>query len=103
MPDEGFPYVVNALQRRLCCCTAHRLMDSLLWREGVRGGARAAAVASWLFNPFTATISTRGSGEALAACQLLGTLLALSTGAWRLQPVKWTDQMLHPQLMCMRR
>ena len=83
--DEGFLYLGQRLQHRLCCNTGRRLMNALLLREGARGGARAAAVAAWLFNPFTATISTRGSGEALAACQLLGTLLALSTGG-NLQP-----------------
>lgn len=56
------------------------MMDALLRREGVGTSARAAAVAAWLFNPFTATISTRGSGEALVACQLLGLLLLLSSG-----------------------
>lgn len=37
-------------------------------------------LALWLFSPFTATISTRGSGEALVTCMLLGLLLALEAG-----------------------
>lgn len=70
-----------ASNRRPRCCLAHcRLMDALLQRQGAKPETRAAAVAAWLFNPFTATISTRGSGEALASCQLLGVLLALASG-----------------------
>lgn len=40
-------------------------------------------VALWLFSPLTATISTRGNGEALVTCLLLGLLLALDAGAQR--------------------
>lgn len=55
-------------------------MEALLAGQGVAPRARAAAVAAWMFNPFTATISTRGSGEVLVVCQLLGLLLALASG-----------------------
>jgi hypothetical protein len=52
----------------------------LLRRRGVRGRLRSAAVALWLFSPVTATISTRGNGEALVTCMLLGLLLCLEWG-----------------------
>ena len=38
------------------------------------------SVACWLFNPFTITISTRGSGEALVAVQILLMLRCLTHG-----------------------
>jgi hypothetical protein len=40
----------------------------------------AAAVSLWLLSPFTVSISTRGNGEALVTCMLLGLLLALQAG-----------------------
>ena len=49
--------------------------------QGVGGAARHAAVGFWLFNPFTATISSRGSGEALVTVMLLHMLLCLFRGA----------------------
>lgn len=44
------------------------------------GRWQAAGVAIWLFSPFTVAISTRGNGEALVSCMLLGMLLALQAG-----------------------
>ncbi|KAL4422310.1 hypothetical protein ABPG75_008507 [Micractinium tetrahymenae] len=61
---------------------------------------QTAGVALWLFSPFTVAISTRGNGEALVTCLLLGMLLALQAGRltlaallfglavhWRLYPI----------------
>jgi phosphatidylinositol glycan class M len=42
--------------------------------------AAAAAAALWLCNPFTFTISTRGSCDALVACLLLSCLIGLAQG-----------------------
>lgn len=42
--------------------------------------AVVAAAAAWLANPFTATISTRGSADVLALLLLLGLLCALLEG-----------------------
>lgn len=59
-----------------------------------------AGLAVWLFSPFTVVISTRGSGEALVTCMLLGMLCLLEARRpllaglcyglavhWRLYPV----------------
>ena len=62
----------------LCACS---LINALLALQGVGPGGRAAATAAWLFNPFTAPISARSSGEALVTIMLLALLLALFKGA----------------------
>lgn len=62
------------------CRTPCRLIAALLRLEGASGQLQAASVAAWLLNPFTATISTRGSGEALVVVQLLLVLLLLRQG-----------------------
>ncbi len=61
----------------------------------------------WLFSPFTATISTRGSGESLVVCMLVGMVLLLEkgrvvTGAvvyglavhWRIFPIVYAPAVL---------
>ena len=48
--------------------------------SGTSPRLQSLGVALWLFSPFTVAISTRGSGEALVTCMLLGMLLALDTG-----------------------
>lgn len=53
----------------------------MLLLQGVPRGGRTVSVAVWLFNPFTATISSRGSGEALVTVMLLLILLLLFKGA----------------------
>ena len=58
-----------------------RQIDWLLRLQGVGSRARRVAVGFWLFNPFTATISSRGSGEALVTVMLLHMLLCLFRGA----------------------
>jgi hypothetical protein len=58
-----------------------RQIDGLLRLQSVHTRARRAAVGFWLFNPFTATISSRGSGEALVTVMLLHMLLSLFRGA----------------------
>ena len=44
---------------------------------GVDNGNDNLAILVWLFSPFTATISTRGSGESLVVCMLMGMLVLL--------------------------
>ncbi|KAF8070903.1 hypothetical protein HT031_000984 [Scenedesmus sp. PABB004] len=55
-----------------------------IWRLAALRGATPArawwAVVAWLYNPFTATISTRGSCDSLVTVLLLGVLLALAAG-----------------------
>lgn len=62
------------------------MLRTLLRRRGASLRLQAAGVALWLFSPFTVAISTRGNGEALVTCMLLGLLLALETGA---QEIDW--------------
>lgn len=52
----------------------------LLRRRGAALRLQRWGAALWLFSPLTATISTRGNGEALVTCMLLGLLLALDAG-----------------------
>ena len=44
---------------------------------GVDNGNDNLAILIWLFSPFTATISTRGSGESLVVCMLMGMVVLL--------------------------
>lgn len=55
------------------------LKANLASREQIRN-----SVACWLFNPFTVTISTRGSGEALVTVQMLLMLNCLLQGMYSL-------------------
>lgn len=77
-----------------------RLMACLLERRRAPVAWVKAGLAVWLFSPFTAVISTRGSGEALVTCMLLGMLCLLDAGRpllaglcyglavhWRLYPI----------------
>lgn len=79
------------------------LISRLLRKEGATDHQISSSVAAWLFNPFTMTISTRGSGEALVVVQLLATLLLLRQGRvaaaaavfglavhWRIYPAIYT-------------
>lgn len=60
---------------------AARLLQALLARDtSTSQRLRSVCVALWLFNPLTATISTRGSGEAVVTCLLLALLLLLQRG-----------------------
>lgn len=65
-----------------CPPPAPRLILTLLRRRGAPQRLQRWGVALWLFSPFTATISTRGNGEAVVTCMLLGLLLALDAGTW---------------------
>lgn len=55
-----------------------------LWRLGQLQGASESrclwSMLLWLYNPFTATISTRGSCDSLVTVMLLATLLMLMQG-----------------------
>lgn len=53
------------------------LIASTLTRQGYSRSGVSAAVMSWLFNPFTFTISTRGSCDVLAALLLLSIMRLL--------------------------
>jgi phosphatidylinositol glycan class M len=59
------------------------LIASILTREGYSRSGVLSAVISWLFNPFTFTISTRGSCDVLAALLLLSTLYLLTSSRSR--------------------
>ena len=61
----------------------------------------------WLFSPFTVTISTRGSGESLVVCMLVGVLWLLESGRvvvgavvyglavhWRIFPIVYAPSIL---------
>lgn len=61
----------------------------------------------WLFSPFTATISTRGNGEALVVCMLMGLVYMLEMGNimmaallygvavhWRIFPIIYAPSIL---------
>ena len=58
-----------------------RLMDTILHLQGVSAGRRRLSLAVWLFSPFTAAISSRGSGEAVVTVLLLLVILLLFKGA----------------------
>lgn len=69
-----------------------RLISLLLEMEHVTAHLQGVSVAAWLFNPFTATISTRGSGESLVVVQLLLLLLLLRRGdRWCNMQCIWTS------------
>lgn len=74
-------------------------------KEGRR--LRALSVSLWLFSPFTATISTRGNGEALVVCMLMGLIYMLDEGRilvaallygiavhWRIFPIIYAPSIL---------
>ena len=53
------------------------LIKGILERRGCEAGACATAMAVWLFNPFTVTVSTRGSCESLVSIMMLTVLHGL--------------------------
>ncbi|GLI66742.1 hypothetical protein VaNZ11_010691, partial [Volvox africanus] len=64
----------------VCDLAAAGLLDFLLIRCGASRSLRSTALLMWLFNPYTATISTRGSCDVLSALLLLGLLAGLLYG-----------------------
>ena len=64
-----------------------RLMQALLRHQGVTRRMQSLCLAVWLFSPFTVSISTRGNGEALVTCMLLGMLACLQQGEGGARPV----------------
>ncbi|GIL60944.1 hypothetical protein Vafri_15746, partial [Volvox africanus] len=64
----------------VCDLAAAGLLDILLIRCGASQPLRSTALLMWLFNPYTATISTRGSCDVLSALLLLGLLAGLLYG-----------------------
>eukprot|EP00890_Picochlorum_soloecismus_P005392 jgi/Picsp_1/5854/NSC_03213-R1_gpi mannosyltransferase 1 len=79
-----------------------------LSRRGVKSArVRCLCVSLWLFSPFTATISTRGNGEALVTCMMLGVVGLLERGRivwaavlygisvhWRVYPIIYSLSVL---------
>jgi hypothetical protein len=59
-----------------------RQLQTLLTWQGTDPRMVAMCLAAWLFNPFTATISTRGNADALTTAILLQMLLFLYTGVF---------------------
>ncbi|KAK9832107.1 hypothetical protein WJX81_007738 [Elliptochloris bilobata] len=57
------------------------LIQRLLRDDDLPKRTVSVSMAAWLFNPFTATISTRGNSESLVAAMLLLLLRCLSHGA----------------------
>lgn len=57
-----------------------RLIKDVLERLQTPASKVKLGIQCWLFNPFTITISTRGSGEALVAVQILCMLRCLLQG-----------------------
>jgi len=70
-------------------------------------GIRCLCISIWLFSPFTATISTRGNGEAVVVCMLMGLLYMLETDQifwaailygiavhWRIYPIIFAPSIL---------
>ena len=87
---------------------AAKLMQGLLRRRGASSKAQAIGISIWLFSPFTVTISTRGNGEALVTCMLLGMLELMEAGwltlsgllyglavHWRLYPIIYALPVMH--------
>ena len=60
-----------------CDLLAGWLIKGILERRGCEAGACATAMAVWLFNPFTVTVSTRGSCESLVSIMMLTVLHGL--------------------------
>ena len=89
--------------RRMC-----RIMLLILYDKGVTSATvRCFCMGFWLFSPFTATISTRGNGEAIVVCMLMGLvymlekrrviLAALLYGLavhWRIYPIVFAPSIL---------
>lgn len=61
-----------AMPTAACDILVAVMLDAALPKRGSGLGARKAAVAAWLFNPYTAAISTRGNGESLVAVMIYG-------------------------------
>lgn len=80
----------------------------LLSLRGVtKPGIRCLCISIWLFSPFTATISTRGNGEAVVVCMLMGLLYMIETDQifwaailygvavhWRIYPIVFAPSIL---------
>ncbi len=62
-----------------CDLLAGWMINRVLALRGVGAGRRVAACAVWLLNPLTATVSSRGSAEAVLAVLVLGCLCCLMT------------------------
>ena len=59
---------------------AGAMIGRMLQSQGVPHERVLAAVSTWLYNPFTFTISTRGSCDVLVVLMLLAVLMALNSG-----------------------
>ena len=60
------------------------LIGDILEQQGYHGRVQITAMGAWLFNPFTVTVSTRGSCESLVSILMLAALHGLLRGrvAW---------------------
>lgn len=63
-----------------CDILAGYLITQVVAHQGFRPAAATAAAAVWLYNPWTLTISTRGSCDVLVAVMLLWMLVCLQRG-----------------------
>ena len=77
------PSVLKSRIKRFYC----RLINDVLSATRLHANVINLSIACWLFNPFTITISTRGSGEALVAVQILLMLRCLTHGMSRHRPM----------------
>lgn len=85
-----------------------RIMLLILYNRGVSSATvRCVCIGLWLYSPFTATISTRGNGEAIVVCMLMGlvymlekrrvVLAAVLYGLavhWRIYPIVFAPSIL---------
>lgn len=58
------------------------LMEKIMRTRGASETERMLGLSVWLFSPFTATISTRGNGEALVTLMLLAMLMLMYKGMY---------------------
>ncbi len=77
---EGIWYMILLFGLLFCRIMLHILSHKGVVQSSDQGRSlRVFAVSVWLFSPFTATISTRGNGEALVVCMLMGLVYMLET------------------------
>ncbi|KAL3697510.1 hypothetical protein R1sor_011586 [Riccia sorocarpa] len=73
------------------------LICKILKLRGVSEGQCFVSVATWLFNPFTFTVGTRGNCEALVCAMILWLLLCILSGRI-LQAAFWFGVVVHVRI-----